>query len=81
MQHLREVVDKVDGLEGDDNDQEEEMKSQMILCLSALGFCIDGLMKETKEIGKSVKELVQWENPCSHVNLCEIYCKINALYS
>lgn len=81
VQHLREVVDKVDGLEGDDDDQEEEMKSQMILCLSALGFCIDGLMKETKEIGKSVKELVQWENPCSHVNLCEIYCKINALYS
>ncbi|MCL7042469.1 hypothetical protein MKW94_016052 [Papaver nudicaule] len=78
VKHSIQVIDKVDGLEGDD---QEEMKGQMILSLGALGFCIDGLMKETKEIGKSVKELVQWENPASHVNLCELYCKINALYS
>ncbi|OVA18323.1 Para-hydroxybenzoic acid efflux pump subunit AaeB/fusaric acid resistance protein [Macleaya cordata] len=77
VQHSREVVDKVDVYEGD----EEELKSQMVLCLSAIGFCIDALMKETREIEKNVKELVQWENPSSHVNLCEIYCKINALYT
>ncbi|KAF6172075.1 hypothetical protein GIB67_029493 [Kingdonia uniflora] len=76
LQSLREMVNKVDGFGAS-----EEIKIQMILGLSAFGFCMDGLMKETREIEKSVKELVQLENPSSHVNLYEIYCKKIALYT
>ncbi|MCD7448483.1 hypothetical protein HAX54_042620 [Datura stramonium] len=71
FQHLKEFVDQiVDG---------EEFKGQVVLSLSALGFCMDGLVKESKEIEKAIKELVQWENPSSHVNLYDISCKVRAL--
>ncbi|KAK9169917.1 hypothetical protein Syun_002057 [Stephania yunnanensis] len=74
LQHSREVVDNSEAFEWD-----EKMKGQIILNLSAIGFCMDALIKQSKEIQKSVRELVQWENPSSQVNLCEIYCKVNAL--
>ncbi|PHU15946.1 hypothetical protein BC332_17151 [Capsicum chinense] len=71
FQHSKEFVDQiVDG---------EELTGQIVLSLSALAFCMDGLVKETKEIEKAIKELVQWENPSSHVNLHDISCKVRAL--
>ncbi|KAJ4979952.1 hypothetical protein NE237_010732 [Protea cynaroides] len=73
LQNSKEITDKIHAVEGD-----EDPKSQAILCLSALGFCMGGLMKETREIAMGVKELVQWENPSRHVNLYEIYCKIQS---
>ncbi|RZC83961.1 hypothetical protein C5167_046747 [Papaver somniferum] len=78
VKHTRELVDESHGFEGDDPDK---IKSQLVLCLSALGFWIDCLMKETREIEKSVQELVQWDNPTSHINMSEIYFKINALHT
>ncbi|KAK9940442.1 hypothetical protein M0R45_017104 [Rubus argutus] len=72
LQHSKEVVDKIHA-------QSEELKGQMGLCLSALGFCIGGLIRETGEIEDGIKELVQWENPSSHINLYEIYCKMHTL--
>ncbi|KAI3750037.1 hypothetical protein L2E82_20661 [Cichorium intybus] len=58
----------------------EEVKGhELVLSLSALAFCLRGLVRETREIAKGVMELLQWENPTSHVNLYEISCKINAL--
>ncbi|KAI3937920.1 hypothetical protein MKX01_027847 [Papaver californicum] len=78
VKHTRELVDKAHGFEGDDRDK---IKSQMVLCLSALGFCVDCLMKETREIEKNVQELVQWDNPSSHINMSEIYLKINASHT
>nr|XP_043638236.1 uncharacterized protein LOC122609242 [Erigeron canadensis] len=58
----------------------EEVKShEMVLSLSAFAFCLRGLVKETREIEKGLIELLQWENPSSHVNLYEISSKIDAL--
>ncbi|KAM5583724.1 hypothetical protein ABKV19_003546 [Rosa sericea] len=71
--HSKEVVDKIHC------QQSEELKGQIVLCLSALGFCISGLIRATREIEEGIKELVQWENPSSHVNLYEISCKMHAL--
>ncbi|KAK3031707.1 hypothetical protein RJ639_035293 [Escallonia herrerae] len=47
---------------------EEELKGRMVLCLGSLGFCISRLLGETKEIEQGIKELVQWENPLSHIH-------------
>ncbi|XP_035544987.1 uncharacterized protein LOC109006791 isoform X2 [Juglans regia] len=74
LQHLNEETDKIYA-----NECEKKLKSQIVLCLSGLGFCIGNLMRETMEIEKEVKELMKWENPSSHVNLNEISCKINIL--
>lgn len=74
LQHSKEMVDKFYALEG-----QEELKSQMVLSLSTLGFCMSNLVKETKEIEKAINELVQWENPSYHINLHEISCKLRAL--
>ncbi|KAF8402872.1 hypothetical protein HHK36_010964 [Tetracentron sinense] len=74
LQHSREVIHKIHAIEG-----EKELKGQMVLCLSAIGFCMVNLMRETREMEKRVKELVQWENPSSNINLYEISCKIKSL--
>ncbi|KAL8252877.1 hypothetical protein R6Q59_036570 [Mikania micrantha] len=58
---------------------EEEKRHEVILGSSAFAFCLRGLVRETREIEKCVMELLQWENPSSHVNLDEIFCKIDAL--
>ncbi|KAH0667139.1 hypothetical protein KY285_028345 [Solanum tuberosum] len=71
FEHSKEFVDQI--VNG------EELKGQVVLSLSALGFCMNGLVKETKEIEKAIKEVVQWENPSSHVNLHDISCKVRAL--
>ncbi|KAH0750057.1 hypothetical protein KY290_029289 [Solanum tuberosum] len=71
FEHSKEFVDQI--VNG------EELKGQVVLSLSALGFCMDGLVKETKEIEKAIKEVVQWENPSSHVNLHDISCKVRGL--
>ena len=55
-------------------------KSQVVLSLSALGFCVEKMGQEAIEIEEMVKEVVQSENPSSHVNLHEISCKIRSLY-
>ncbi|XP_010543050.1 PREDICTED: uncharacterized protein LOC104816079 [Tarenaya hassleriana] len=59
---------------------EEVDKSDAVLGLGALGFCMERMVKEMREIEERIKELVQWENPSSHVDLHEISCKIRSLY-
>ncbi|KAK9755204.1 hypothetical protein RND81_01G009200 [Saponaria officinalis] len=76
IEHLKEVCEKIQFSE-----DEEEIKSRMIMSWSAIGFCMNCLMKETIEVEKGVKEIVQHENPKSHINLREISCKIHALYN
>ncbi|KAL9238789.1 hypothetical protein vseg_013166 [Gypsophila vaccaria] len=76
IEHLKNVCEKIQF-----SDDEEEVKSQMIMSWSAIGFCMNCLMKETVEVEKGVTELVQWENPKSRINLHEISCKIHALYN
>lgn len=49
LQHLGEVVEIKDG------------KSEEILSLSAMVFCLSSLMKEIEEIGKATRELIEWE--------------------
>ncbi|KAL5581044.1 hypothetical protein UlMin_013486 [Ulmus minor] len=74
LQHSNEVVEKLNFDEGG-----EEVKRQMVLSLSAFGFCLSSLIRETREIEAQIKELIQWENPSSRVNLSEISCVIHAL--
>ncbi|XP_022728674.1 uncharacterized protein LOC111284216 [Durio zibethinus] len=61
LQHSKEVVDVIQGIES-----EKEIKSQMVLSLSALGYCMKSLTRETRQIKEGIRELVQWENPSSH---------------
>ncbi|KAM7263189.1 hypothetical protein ACFE04_000872 [Oxalis oulophora] len=60
--------------------EDEKLKTQMVLCFGSFGFCITSLMRETIEIEKHVLELLKWENPTVHINLCEISWKISTLY-
>ncbi|KAK9985310.1 hypothetical protein SO802_030261 [Lithocarpus litseifolius] len=76
LRHLNEEADKIYA-----KAIEEKLKSQIVLCLTGLSFCIGCLIRETMEIEKEVKELVKWENPTNRVNLSEISCKVNALYT
>ncbi|XWS71709.1 hypothetical protein CRYUN_Cryun03dG0162000 [Craigia yunnanensis] len=76
LQHSKEVVDITQGIEGD-----KEIKSQLVLSLAALGYCMQKLIRETRQVEEGIRELVQWENPSSHVNLHEISCKVRALNS
>ncbi|KAH7867326.1 hypothetical protein Vadar_031983 [Vaccinium darrowii] len=75
IHHSNEVTEKFWAEEG-----EERSKSQMALCQSAVRFCICGLMRETKEIERGIKELVQWENPSNRMSFYELSGKINALF-
>ncbi|XP_068340276.1 uncharacterized protein [Pyrus communis] len=58
LQHLQEVADKVHT-----SDSEEKQKSQMILCLTSLGFCISSVMREAMEMKKELKKLVKLNAP------------------
>ncbi|XP_031268225.1 uncharacterized protein LOC116126686 [Pistacia vera] len=75
LQHSNEVVDKIHVDKGD----QKALRSQAVLSLSALGYCMQSLITETRKMEEGIKELVQWENPSSNVNLLEISCKIHAL--
>ncbi|XP_059667807.1 uncharacterized protein LOC132313148 isoform X2 [Cornus florida] len=74
LQHSTEVTDQIHS-----NQIEEEPKSQMVLCLSALGFCISGLMREMKDIEREIRELIRWDNPTCCINFYEICHKIDSL--
>ncbi|XP_038717511.1 uncharacterized protein LOC120010750 [Tripterygium wilfordii] len=76
LQHSREAVEKICMNECN----EKEVKCQMVLSLGALGYCMSDLVRETRKVENEISELVQSENPSSHVNLHEISCKIRALY-
>ncbi|KAL8129910.1 hypothetical protein V2J09_019065 [Rumex salicifolius] len=58
--------------------QEDGGKEEMVLSMSGVAFCMNKMMKGTKEIEMCMKEIVQWENPSRLVNLNEIYCKLHA---
>jgi len=80
LQHCRSVADGLFRVEEDGEEEVEVDKSEVVLSLCALGFCVERIGKETREIEEMVKEVVQSENPSSHVNLHEISCKIRSLY-
>ncbi|XP_031385507.1 uncharacterized protein LOC116199323 [Punica granatum] len=79
LQHAQEVVDKIFGVEGQDLDN--EAKSEVVLSLSAFGYFMLSVMRETVEIENMIREFIQWENPSNDINLHEIACKVQALYS
>ncbi|GFP98082.1 hypothetical protein PHJA_001952300 [Phtheirospermum japonicum] len=70
-------LEKLSGIVGDIT--KEEVKNEVILSLSSLVFCMDGLLRESKEIEKGIKEILQWENPSVQVDLHGIVCKMHAL--
>ncbi|KAJ4807629.1 p-hydroxybenzoic acid efflux pump subunit aaeB [Rhynchospora pubera] len=53
-----------------------EIKVEIVLSVSSIGFCLGELIKEIKKMEKGVTALIQWENPGRNVNLNEIYCKL-----
>ncbi|MED6181832.1 hypothetical protein PIB30_023042 [Stylosanthes scabra] len=75
LQTSRTVVESLYG-----NENQKELKSQIVLSLSALGFCLKTIMQEVMEIEHSIKELVQWNNPNSEINLYNISCNLHALH-
>ncbi|XP_050229697.1 uncharacterized protein LOC126678829 [Mercurialis annua] len=75
LQHSKEVVDELRAVE------DKEGKGEMVLYLGALGFFMNSLIKEAREIEKGIQELLQWENPGRDINLYEISCKISSLYN
>ncbi|XP_019448648.1 PREDICTED: uncharacterized protein LOC109351602 [Lupinus angustifolius] len=75
LQHSKNVVDNLYGVEG-----EEELRNQVVLSLSALGFCMSAFIQQTLEIEEAIKELIQWENPSREINLYDISCKLATLY-
>ncbi|CAH8357019.1 unnamed protein product [Eruca vesicaria subsp. sativa] len=79
LQHCRGVADGIFIAE-EEGEEVKVDKSEVVLSLSALGFCVEKMGKEAREIEEMVKEVVQSENPSSHVNLHEISCKIRSLY-
>lgn len=64
LQHSNDVSDRIDTGEGEES---EKLKSQVVLCLGGLGFCISSLQREVKEMEKEFQEIVKWDNPSSHV--------------
>ncbi|KAG2327472.1 hypothetical protein Bca52824_010200 [Brassica carinata] len=79
LQHCRGVADGMFRGE-EERDEVKFDKSEVVLSLSALGFCVEKMGQEAREIEEMVKEVVQSENPSSQVNLHEISCKIRSLY-
>lgn len=75
LQHLNEVAIGIEAKE-----DEEQLKSEIVLALSGLIFCIGSLMREMAGIEKEIKELLQWENPASHIDLNVIYFKLHPKY-
>lgn len=71
LQHSVEVVDE--------GGESKDGKSEVILSLSAVAFCLSGLMKEMEEIGEAIRELIQWENPSTHVDFNTITSKIHVV--
>ncbi|XP_074267856.1 uncharacterized protein LOC141591438 [Silene latifolia] len=76
IDHLKEVCENIQF-----SDDEKEIKSRMVLSWSAIGFCMNCLMKETAEIENGVGEIVQSENPKCQINLREISSEIHAVYN
>ncbi|KAH6760910.1 P-hydroxybenzoic acid efflux pump subunit [Perilla frutescens var. frutescens] len=72
------VLQHVDGFVGGEREM-EEVKNGVVLSLGALLYCMDGVLKESKEIEKGIEEVVQWENPSRRVDLQDIVCKLRAL--
>ena len=71
MKHYVEVIEQ--------SGESEDGKREALLSFSALAFCLSSLMKEIEEIGKATRELIQRENPSSHVDFNEISSKIHVV--
>lgn len=60
-------------------DQDEIICSNdFVMSLSALAFCLENIINESRQVEKAVHELLQWENPWSSIDLWEIYETLNS---
>ncbi|RRT57325.1 hypothetical protein B296_00047331 [Ensete ventricosum] len=73
LQQANELMDRLD------MSVDESLKNQLVLCLATVGFCMEGLMKETRELETQILELVQRENPGAYINLYAICCKVKEM--
>eukprot|EP01018_Ginkgo_biloba_P034008 Gb_26774 [translate_table: standard] len=53
--------------------EEINFNNELVLSFSALAFCLEGIMEESKELEKSIHELLQWENPWSLIDVWELH--------
>ncbi|KAL1532227.1 hypothetical protein AAHA92_32259 [Salvia divinorum] len=44
-----------------------EGEEGVLLSLGGLVYCMDGMLRESREIEKGIKEIVQWENPSTSI--------------
>eukprot|EP00253_Pinus_taeda_P017740 PITA_17740 len=60
--------------------EEDEINTgnDFVISLSALAFCLEDIIIESREIEKAIHELLQWENPWSFIGLWMIYQRINS---
>ncbi|KAK6137255.1 hypothetical protein DH2020_029002 [Rehmannia glutinosa] len=65
--NVNSFVERLDEVVGKIGVEKDEMKNEVILGLSSLVYCMDGMLKESKEIEKAIKDIVQWENPSVQV--------------
>ncbi|KAK6778586.1 hypothetical protein RDI58_025304 [Solanum bulbocastanum] len=56
FERSKEVIDRILSSQG-----KEELKGKSIISLYALGYCINNMLKEIKDVKMAVKELAQWE--------------------
>ncbi|XP_017976000.1 PREDICTED: uncharacterized protein LOC18597785 [Theobroma cacao] len=71
LQHMMEVANETEG-----NEVEAKLKSQVLLCLCSLGFCINNMNREAIETEGTIGELLKWVYPARHVNLHELLPKL-----
>ncbi|KAK6290442.1 hypothetical protein POUND7_001983 [Theobroma cacao] len=71
LQRMMEVANETEG-----NEVEEKLKSQVLLCLCSLGFCINNMKREAIETEGTIGELLKWVYPARHVNLHELLPKL-----
>ncbi|XP_049358736.1 uncharacterized protein LOC125823398 [Solanum verrucosum] len=56
FERSKEVIDRILSSQG-----KEELKEKSIISLYALGYCINNMLKEIKDVKIVMKELAQWE--------------------
>ncbi|KAI4318993.1 hypothetical protein MLD38_032644 [Melastoma candidum] len=68
---LHPLVRSIQEHEGD-----EMHKSQMVLCIGSINFCLNKQVEGIRLLEDAVREIIQKENPSFHVSLSEISRKV-----
>lgn len=56
FERSKEMIDRILSYQG-----REELKEKSIISMYALGYCINNMLIEIKDVKMTMKELIQWE--------------------